>query len=528
VQQLAEFRHRVRSELNQILGYTELLLEDQSAEIPSVCRERLRELQALSRRVLQHAQAILSGDCCEEAELRLEIGKVMRQPLHDMEVAIRHLVNELPPTQLGDVQRVQAAFLGLREALEAPIGETRHLSRGALRNVDVDEPYLASIPSDLKIKGRLLVIDDSEANRQLLVRQLVDLGLDVETAEDGPAGLAALAEHKYDCILLDMILPEMSGPAVLRSIRENPAWVDIPVIMLSALDELAEAARCIEIGAEDYLIRPVEGALLRAKLHSTIQRKYLYEDCQQLGRDLAAANEELKQFVMVASHDLQAPLRTLQANLKTIQGSLSEDSRREVGGLIEDSATRCLRMSGLVNDLLVYARMGQLAPFLESIELDWVLSEALANLADAIQTQGAVVRRDPLPCVRADFKQMLYLLQNLIGNAVRYRSLATPLIEIGAEDRGELWMIYVKDNGIGIPVPQQQRIFEPFHRLHGEEIPGTGLGLAIAKRAVEQAGGKIWVTSTPGEGSTFLFTLPKPEVLDSTGGGDWGVGVQGG
>jgi two-component system, sensor histidine kinase and response regulator len=507
--QLAEFRHRVRSELNQILGYAELLTVDQVAEVPEPSLQRLEALQADARRILQTAQLLLGGDIREDGELRGRIRREMTDPLNRMEQAIRELLNELPAAHLGDLQRIQGAFLGLRESLDRPIGNTRPLMRGILNEIDVDEPYAAVIPTDLKIKGRLLVVDDSEANRNLLERQLVDLGLEVQTAENGPEALECLSKAKYDCVLLDMILPGMDGPTVLRSIRENPALADVPVVMLSALDELAEAARCIEIGAEDYIIRPVERALLRAKLHSTIQRKYLYEDCQQLGRDLVSANEELRRFLVVTSHDLQAPLRTMEGNLRTIQNSLREGKPEQAGPLLEDSSRRCSRMGALVQDLLVYARMGQVEPFVESIELDWVVAEALGNLRDEIESSGASIRRAPLPRIEADFKQMLYLMQNLIGNAIKYRSEAEPVVEIGSEDHGDHWVVYVKDNGAGIPEEQRQKIFEPFHRLHGDAIPGTGLGLAIAKRAVDQANGKIWVTDAPGGGSVFLISLPK-------------------
>jgi signal transduction histidine kinase len=270
--------------------------------------------------------------------------------------------------------------------------------------------------------------------------------------------------------------------------------------MLSALEELKEAALCIEIGAEDYLLRPIELPMLRAKLYSSISRKLLYEDCQQLGRDLAVANEDLKRFLMVASHDLQAPLQTLQSEIRRIGDSYE----------VALSLELCARMSALVQDLLVYARMGQISPYLENISLDWVLAEVTSNLNASIQENAAEVIAQDLPVVRADFKQMLHLFQNLVANAIRYRSDEAPRIKIAAKDRGNFWLISVTDNGCGIPEDQKERIFKPFHRLHGDEIPGTGLGLAIAHRATEQSGGRIWVDSIPGAGSTFWILLPKP------------------
>jgi signal transduction histidine kinase len=286
----------------------------------------------------------------------------------------------------------------------------------------------------------------------------------------------------------------------------------VAVLMLSEMDELGDAARCIDIGAEDYIIRPVVPSMLRAKLYATIQRKQLYENCRLLWRDVETKNEELKRFVMVASHDLQAPLRALQANLLSLKDAVDAGRSAEQQSLARDSQVRCQRMTALVQDLLLYAQMGESTPFFELVQLEWVLSEALSNLREDLQESGAEVLVGPLPTVRLDFKQMVYAMQNLIGNAIRYRSAVAPKIEVNSVERPNGFLISIADNGCGIPEDQQMRIFEPFFRLHGEEVPGTGIGLAIARRAVEQAGGQIWVSSEVGLGSRFSFTLPKAEV----------------
>ncbi|WP_031500926.1 sensor histidine kinase [Bryobacter aggregatus] len=507
--QLAEFRHRVRSDLNQILGYAELLSIDGQAEMPPSCIAFLNDLQNATRRILHTSQWLFNGDVSDEATLRASALESMGGILRDMEHCIGALLNELPPAHLSDLQRIQSAFIGLRSSFDQPVIESLHVSRGIARTIDVDEPYSATVPTDLRIQGRLLVVDDSEANRQLLDRQLMEFGLDVEMVETGEAALEAMERQQFDCVLLDMMLPGMDGPTVLKAIRGQPDWIGVPVVMLSALDELSEAARCIDFGATDYIIRPTERSFLRAKLHSAIRQKYLYEDCQKLGRVLEVKNEELKRFVMVASHDLQAPLRTIETNLRAIQNSFPESEGETSSVLAADCLSRCHRMSSIVQDLLVYARLGQVEPFIEVIELDWVLSEAMANLQEAIESTNAQIVAGSLPCVEADFKQMLYLFQNLIGNAIKYAGMASPQILIESEERADSWLLAIRDNGIGIEEDQWQRIFEPFHRLHGDSIPGSGLGLAIAQRAVEQAGGKIWVNSVRGAGSTFLFTLPK-------------------
>ena len=507
--QLTEFRHRLRSELNQILGYAELLSVDEASELPESSIALLTDLQAGTRRILHTSQLLFNGDVLDEATLCISAREATESTLCAMQADISALLNELPSVYLTDLQRIQSAFISLRSALDRPIVKSEALGRILGGKIGGDKLYSASVPPHLSIEGRLLVVDDSEANRQLLERQLTDLGLQVDSVNSGEAALEALSRHRFDCILLDVMLPGMDGPTVLNAVRSNCDWSNVPVVMLSAMDELGEAARCIEIGAADYLIRPVERNILRAKVHSTIQKKYLYEDCQRLGRDVEVKNEELKRFVMVASHDLQAPLRTLEANLRSTETSLLAGQTEAALLLLSDCTIRCERMSVIVQDLLVYARLGQVEPFVETIELDWVLSEATANLQDAIARSGAQISPSRLPRVDADFKQMLYLFQNLIGNAIKYAGHQAPQITIESEERGDSHLIAVRDFGVGIEEEQWHKIFEPFHRLHGDAIPGSGLGLAIAKRAVEQAGGRIWVNSTLGMGSTFYVSLPK-------------------
>lgn len=504
--QLAEFRHRVRSELNQILGYAELLSVDQAADLPDSSIALLTETQTSARQILHTSQLLFVGDSLDEVDLRRKARDAMSNTLNSMERQIGALLNELPSAFLADLQRIQSAFLSLCGLLDQPIVESAKLKRAPVALIDLHEPYSAVVPQQLLIEGRLLVVDDSEANRQLLDRQLTDLGLHVEAVDSGEAALEALARAHFDCVLLDMMMPGMNGPEVLTALRQNASWSNIPVVMVSALDELGQAANCIELGAADYLIRPVERSILRAKIYSTIQKKYLYEDCQKLSLKVEASNEELKRFMMVASHDLQAPLRSLEANLSGIESSQLPDAARL---LVSECTSRCQRMSSIVQDLLIYGRLGQVEPFVETIELDWVLSEAMANLQGAIGASGAEIRLSPLPRIGADFKQMLYLFQNLLANAINYAGKLVPQISIEAEEREDSHLIAVRDSGVGIEEGQWHRIFEPFHRLHGDAIPGSGLGLAIAKRTVEQAGGRIWVNSLPGSGSTFYLTLPK-------------------
>jgi light-regulated signal transduction histidine kinase (bacteriophytochrome) len=217
----------------------------------------------------------------------------------------------------------------------------------------------------------------------------------------------------------------------------------------------------------------------------------------------------LQQFAYVASHDLQEPLRMITGytNLlaKRYRGKL-DASADEFIDFAVDGANR---MRVLINDLLTYSRVGTHSSKPAPTDCELVLSQTLAGLELAIRESGATVTHDALPTVNGDEVQLGQLFQNLIGNALKYRNEHEPAVHIGCERRDNDWLLSVCDNGIGIDPRFAERIFVIFQRLHTrEQYPGTGIGLAVCKRIVERHGGKIWVESEPGKGSTFYFTLP--------------------
>jgi light-regulated signal transduction histidine kinase (bacteriophytochrome) len=165
----------------------------------------------------------------------------------------------------------------------------------------------------------------------------------------------------------------------------------------------------------------------------------------------------------------------------------------------------------MVLDLLGFSQIVRTEGTVVPVSVEGVLSTALLNLQLAINSSGAIVSFDPLPVVLVDHTHLIQLLQNLIGNAIKYRSNEAPHIHLSARESGPEWVISVQDNGIGLNPKYADHIFTVFKRLHGKEYPGTGIGLAICKRIVERYGGRIWVESQPGKGSTFYFTLPRPK-----------------
>jgi len=225
-------------------------------------------------------------------------------------------------------------------------------------------------------------------------------------------------------------------------------------------------------------------------------------------RELEEMNSELQQFAYVASHDLQEPLRTItsfsQLLASRYRGKLDADADEFIGYIVSSSR----RMTDLINGLLQLVRLRKTTQPIAAVPLEKLLAEAEISLQAAIRESGAKIEHGTLPELVVDPVQFSQVFQNLISNAIRYKSAEPPLIRIFARrDRGN-WIFSVSDNGCGFDQEFAERIFGLFQRLHGREVEGTGMGLSISRRIVERHGGRIWAESKEGEGATFFFSLP--------------------
>jgi NO-binding membrane sensor protein with MHYT domain/nitrogen-specific signal transduction histidine kinase len=317
-----------------------------------------------------------------------------------------------------------------------------------------------------------LRFDSLPTARQLIARYFVSLGL-----------ISVLA-------ILSMLLVEHQGGATGNRLQMALLLSVLGVLLIQGI----------------LVLRPA-----LANIHQGISQLELAKHALQCkSEELARSNAELEQFAYVASHDLQEPLRMVasytQLLARRYQGKLDRDADEFIGFAV-DGATR---MQTLIRDLLSYSRVMTQGRSLQPVDTRRAFDAARENLHKAIEESGVIVSVGALPVIQADATQMTQLFQNLLGNAVKYRNEHAPSIHVDAKPDEKSWLFSVEDNGIGIEPQYFERIFQMFQRLHTrEKYSGTGIGLAICRRIVERHGGRIWVESAPGRGSTFLFAIPR-------------------
>jgi PAS domain S-box-containing protein len=315
----------------------------------------------------------------------------------------------------------------------------------------------------------------------------------------GYASREVLGEH------LDILIPEKFRP----SHRNHVVGFGDGAVVARRMGERGQITgrrKSGEIFPADASISKIE--VDGKRIYTSVLRDVT--DRVRAEEELARSNAELEQFAYVASHDLQEPLRMVASYTQLLArryGDRLDDDAREFIGFAVDGVTR---MQALINDLLAFSRVGTRGASFERTPSELVLQRTLSNLRPAIEESGAIVTHEPLPTVTVDAMQLGQVFQNLIGNALKFRRPdQQPRVHVSAEVGPEEWVFTVADNGIGIAADYAERIFVLFQRLHSRaEYPGTGIGLAICKKIVERHGGRIWFDSTPGEGTSFHFTIP--------------------
>ncbi len=385
---------------------------------------------------------------------------------------------------------------------------------------------------DILISGEIIQLDEGEAYLNV-VRDITDRKLAERETRKREALLRAMIDNapfeiwardmNGICILENQMLIKNHG-SILGKNLETIAKSTDEYAILQGMNQIAydgkvadiEMARQVD-GVEHFLecvVAPIlEGTEIRGIIGFIInidERKKTERALAADKEELTRSNAELEQFAYVASHDLQEPLRMVSSYMQLIEkrykGKLDENADEFIGYAVDGA----VRMQRLINDLLMFSRIGTRGKALAQISSAEALRLAVHNLKLSIEENNAEVTWESLPDIRADGTQLVQLFQNLLGNAIKFHGQEAPRVHIWAEPGQNEWVFALRDNGIGIDPQHFDRIFSLFQRLHERSsYPGTGIGLAICKKIVQRHGGRIWLESQPGAGSTFYFTIPR-------------------
>lgn len=358
----------------------------------------------------------------------------------------------------------------------------------------------------------ILLVEDNDTHALVVRRQLEKTGhpIALRITQSLAETLEHLADRRPHVILLDLGLPDSQITETLPCVIK--AFPDIPVVALTSLNDLEFAATAVQQGAQDYLVKTdLTGELLLRAVRYAIERKKSRDKLESYAAELERSNDHLKSFAHTVAHEVKSPLTPIKGCIDILKTMFGHQFDADITELVENSEAAIIGMTELVNELLEFARLDSGDQEYVEVEMEAVFYQAYVLLRPMIKETGASVTHDPLPNVLGKPAQLRQLLQNLVGNAIKYRREETPMIHVSCEDQESHWRFSVRDNGFGIDASDLERVFEVFVRLsEGAHRPGTGIGLGFCKRIVENHGGRIWAESTVGTGSTFFFELPKP------------------
>jgi two-component system sensor histidine kinase/response regulator len=370
--------------------------------------------------------------------------------------------------------------------------------------------------------GCILVVDDVPTNVRVLAGILKIAGYDALSASSGPEALDLLQSHAPDVVLLDVMMPGMDGFEVCRRIRSDPAKAFLPVVMVTALHETGDRIKALECGADDFLTKPVDDVEVLARVKSLVRVKRQRDALTQAYLDLQSLESLRDSLTMMLVHDLRTPLTTILGPLEMLQtgqfGGL-EEVQKEIVAMSLRSGYRLL---GLVNELLDVSKMesGEMTLHRSEVKVPDVVQEAVELVAKVNTNDMSRIQfglEDDLPPILADEDLLRRVLVNLVANAMKFtRSDGTVTVSAARADASDTdsgtVIISVSDEGEGIPPEDRERIFEKFGQVESRRAGrkmSTGLGLTFCKLAVEAHGGRIWVESEIGKGSTFHCTIPQ-------------------
>lgn len=349
----------------------------------------------------------------------------------------------------------------------------------------------------------ILIIDDNVTNLRVAIQHLEKQGVRIATARNGESGLERAELIQPDLILLDVQMPGIDGFEVCRRLKANETTADIPVIFMTALTDVTDKVRGFEVGAVDYVTKPIEAVEVWARVNAHLSIRTLQ---QQMAEQIA----ELDAFAGTVAHDLKNPLARIIMVLDLIESILEDKLDDELSGLMKMSTRSSQTMLQIIDELLLLAQVRQADMETDVIAMEDVVAGAIERVATMMETHEAqLIQPDEWPAAVGYAPWLTEVWVNYLSNGVKYGG-RPPRLEVGyTETAVGQTRFWVRDNGEGLSDEDQSKLFKAFSRVYNKnQVEGHGLGLAIVRRIIRRLGGEVGVDSQLGQGSKFYFTLP--------------------
>ena len=364
----------------------------------------------------------------------------------------------------------------------------------------------------------ILLVDDRPENLVAMEAVLQAPDRQLLKATSGNDALRLLLRHDIALALLDVQMPGMDGYEIARLMRGEERCRHVPIIFVTASDRSEERAfQGYEVGAVDFLYKPISTVALASKVsvfiqlqRNSAQLRALNAELERTGARLRDRVADLENVNRTLLHDLRAPLRSIDAFSRILVDSCRDRLGDEGVSHLDRISRACSRMGTMLDDLHHLLRISGAEQSFVDTDVGKVLAGVLEDLRADIEANQVQVSHGLLPTLRANPTLVALVLQNLIGNAIKFRGAQPPRIHVDASRDDGAWRFTVRDNGVGIEPAHREEIFGVFKRLTSDAIPGTGVGLALCKQAVDKHGGRIWADAGPGGGTAFHFTIPSP------------------
>jgi signal transduction histidine kinase len=355
----------------------------------------------------------------------------------------------------------------------------------------------------------VLVVEDN-CDMRNYISEILSPDFQIRTAGNGNEALTELRDQQPDVILSDVMMPQMDGLELLKRVKSHSEWRSIPIIMVTARAGREGKIEGLEEGADDYLCKPFDAMELKSRVKSAYRMHELYKEVEKANRELWAANKELEAFSYSVSHDLRAPLRSMDGFSRTLlehHGDRLNDRGKDYLRRIRESAQR---MAQLIDDILDLSRMGRAEMKIQPIDLSEIATNVVANLPRD-ESRKVVFAIEPGLQAAGDPNLLRVALENLLGNSWKFTSKHPQAkIEFGTVQQDGKRAFFVRDDGAGFDMSFCDKLFAPFQRLHDHaEFPGTGVGLALVQRIVRRHGGEVWAKGAVENGATVYFTLDE-------------------